>query len=674
MSIKIGGKTVAVTLPTELYVPPVDSIGVNNMDLTITPTTYTQTHTPPLPYTGFGEITVSAVTSSIDTNITPYNIKSGVSILGVDGSYEGEQVNLTTLNVTANGTYNAVDDNFDGYSSVNVNVEYEPPVLTTLNVTANGTYNAVDDNVDGYSSITVNVAQLPSVDGNELVSQILNKNANAFALPSDVPVLKNEMFSNYENKLTIEASSTLSEIEPYSFSGSNVDVNYDGETLSYKYEKTKASSPYTIYNATDDMSYTTFQIDSTYLADKVSDVGNMYAGYNFQGTTLMLDGGMGTIEQTLVIPTDGTEVEFVLQMETYSSDQYSPEYRTTYLVSPSDIKTDCSVLMKGVLKYDTTISQTIIVSTDDSVTEIVSVNCSLPEYFTNNGWSCYLNSKTTPSANHTKLSLFTSHTITLYNKDYISQTLQTKKIDEGVSVALFPKKENGYKFEVVADTGDVVPTLKYDKASFTDTNYVTVRDGTVCKYIISKPGFTYIEGEKTVNSNLKLTCQMTPSEIESVVLSGDFVSPYTEELLSSTYPVVSNNELYFNGGSSTHSSINKYIKFVVPDDGNTHSISVTARTTAGGSYSGFVIACSKVKYSVGYLYFVVGYSSTPSGLLLRTTATTESTTYSVELQPGTNYLSLCTARYSNAAAQLYISNISFTSEKPYEGTITEELS
>lgn len=638
MSIKIGGKTVAVTLPTELYVPPVDSSGVNNVDLTITPTTYTQTHTPPLPYTGFGEITVSAVTSSIDTNITSQNIKSGVSILGVDGSYEGEQVNLTTLNVTANGTYNAVDDN-----------------------------------VDGYSSITVNVAQLPSVDSNELVSQILNKNANAFALPSDVPVLKNEMFSNYENKLTIEAGSTLTEIEPYSFSGSNVDVNYDGETLSYKYEKTKASSPYTIYNATDDMSYTSIQIESSYLADKVSGGDNMYAYYSFQGTTLTSGGGMGTVEQTLVIPTDGTEVEFVLQLDTYSSDPYSSDYRTTYLVSPSEIKMDCAVLMKGVLKYDTTISQTIIVSTDDSVTEVVSLNCSLPEYFTNNGWSCYLDSKTTPSANHSKLPLFTSHTITLYNKDYISQTLQTKKLEEGVSVSLFPKKENGYKFEVVADTGDVVPTLSYDKATFTDTNYVTVRNGTLCKYIISHPGYTYIEGEQEVTSNLKLTCQMTPSEIESVVLSGDFVSPYTEELLSSTYPVVSDNELYFNGGTSTYFSSNKYIKFVVPNDGNTHSISVTARTIAGGSYSGFVIVCSKTKFSVGYLYFVGGYSSTPSGLLLRTTATTESTTYSVELQPGTNYLSLCTARYSNAAAQLYISNISFTSEKPYEGTITEEL-
>ena len=637
MSIKIGGKTVAVTLPTELYVPPVDSIGVNNVDLTITPTTYTQTHTPPLPYTGFGEITVSAVTSSIDTNITSQNIKSGVSILGVDGSYEGEQVNLTTLNVTSNGTYNAVDDN-----------------------------------VDGYSSITVNVAQLPSVDGNELVSQILNKNANAFALPSDVPVLKNEMFSNYENKLTIEASSTLTEIEPYSFSGSNVDVNYDGETLSYKYEKTKASSPYTIYNATDEITNTSFQIDSTYLADKVSGGGNVYAYYRFQGTSLMSEGGMGTIEQTLVIPTDGTEVEFVLQLDTYSSDPYSSDYRTTYLVSPSEIKNDCSVLMKGVLKYNTSISQTIIVSTDDSVTEVVSLNCSLPEYFTNEGWSCYLNSKTTPSANHTKLTLFTSHTITLYNKDYISQTLQTKKLEEGVSVSLFPKKENGYKFEVVADTGDVVPTLSYDKATFTDTNYVTVRNGTLCKYIISHPGYTYIEGEKTVNSNLKLTCQMTPSEVESVVLSGDFVSPYTTELLSSTYPVVSNNELYFNGGASTYFSSNKYIKFVVPNDGNTHSISVTARTIAGGSYSGFVIVCSKTKFSVGYTHFL--YSAAPSGLLLRTTATTESTTYSVVLQPGVNYLSLCTARYNNAAAQLYISNISFTSEKPYSGTITEELS
>ena len=639
MSIKIGGKTVAVTLPTELYIPPVDPSGVNNMDLTIIPTTYTQSHTPKFPYTGFGEITVSAVTSSIDTNITSQNIKSGVSILGVDGTYEGEQVNLTTLNVTTNGTYNAVDDN-----------------------------------VDGYSSVTVNVAQLPSGDGNELVSQILNKNANSFVLPSDVPVLKNEMFSNYENKLTITAGSTLSEIEPYSFSGSNVDVNYDGETLSYKYEKTRASSPYTIYNATDNFNYTSFQIDSTYLSNKVSGADNMYAYYHFQGTTLMLEGGMGTIEQTLAIPTDGTEVEFVLQMETYSSDPYSSEYRTTYLVSPSEIKTDCSVLMKGVLKYDTNISQTVILSTDDSVTEVVSLNCSLPEYFTNKGWSCYLDSKTTPNANHTKLPLFTSHTITLYNKDYISQTLQTKKLDEGVSVALFPKKENGNKFEVVADTGDVVPTLSYDKATFTDTNYVTVRDGTVCKYIISQPGFTHIEGEKTINSNLKLTCQMTPSEIESVVLSGDFVSPYTTELLSSNYPVVSNNELYFSGGASTYFSSNKYIKFVVPDDGNTYSVSVTARTTAGGSYSGFVLACSKTKFSISYTYFLYSSSTTPKGLLLKTTATTESKTYSVELQPGVNYLSLCTARYNNAAAQLYISNIAFTAEKPYAGTITEEVS
>lgn len=638
MTIKIGGKIVSVNYPKELHVVHVnkgDGTEVNNTTLTLTPTTTEQKFTPELPYTGYGEVTLRPVTSNIDLNITPENIKSGVSILGVDGSYEAD---LTTLNVTTNGIY-FPEGGFDGFSSVNVSV-------------SGGGSGSSD----------------------EVVSQILNKNANSFVLPSDVPVLKNEMFSNYENKLTITAGSTLSEIEPYSFSGSNVDVNYDGEILSYKYETTRASSPYTIYNATHESEYTTFEIDSTYLSNKVSDADNMYAYYYFQGTTLMFEGGMGDIEQPLVIPKDGTEVEFVLQMETYPSDSYSTEYRISHLVSPSDTRIDCSVLMKGVLKYDTNISQTVIVSTDDSVTEIVSVNCSLPEYFTNRGWSYYLNSQTTPSANHTNLSLFNHHTITLYNKDYISQTLQTKKLDEGVSVALFPKSENGNKFEVVADTGDVVPTLSYDKATFTDTNYVTVRDGTVCKYIISQPGFTYIEGEKTVNSNLKLTFQMTPSEIEPVVLSGDFVSPYTTELLSSNYPVVSNNELYFSGGASTYFSSNKYIKFVVPNDGNTYRISVTARTTAGGSYSGFVLACSKTKFSLSYTYFLYSSSATPKGLLLKTTSTTESKTYSVELQPGVNYLSLCTARYNNAAAQLYISNITFTAEKPYTGTITEEVS
>lgn len=61
------------------------------------------------------------------------------------------------LYATVNGTYYAASDNLDGYSSVEVDVQYKPPLLPIKMIDANGTYMASSESLIGYSGVVVNV-------------------------------------------------------------------------------------------------------------------------------------------------------------------------------------------------------------------------------------------------------------------------------------------------------------------------------------------------------------------------------------------------------------------------------------------------------------------------------------------------------------------------------------
>ena len=142
---------------------------VNNTTLTITPSTTSQSHTPQSPYTGYGTVTVNPVTASIDPNITAANIKEGVTILGVTGTLRGNP-NLQTKYIDDVGTFYP-DEGYDGFSSVEVNMDWIVEALQALNagdistevqlqsktVSQAGTYTP-DAGYDAFSSVTVDLS------------------------------------------------------------------------------------------------------------------------------------------------------------------------------------------------------------------------------------------------------------------------------------------------------------------------------------------------------------------------------------------------------------------------------------------------------------------------------------------------------------------------------------
>lgn len=102
--------------------PAITLGGVNNTNLTVTPSTSAQSFSPSSPYTGYGTVDVEAVTSGIDANITAGNIKDGVSILGVTGTYTGGE----------SSKYGCTVDNFLG--NVDANGVLQKPADTTGNI------------------------------------------------------------------------------------------------------------------------------------------------------------------------------------------------------------------------------------------------------------------------------------------------------------------------------------------------------------------------------------------------------------------------------------------------------------------------------------------------------------------------------------------------------------
>ena len=64
---------------------------------------------------------------------------------------------LVPLEVSENGQYDPSDYNADGFSEVDVDVEYDPPDLVSLSVDSNGDYPASQYGVDGFSSVHVEV-------------------------------------------------------------------------------------------------------------------------------------------------------------------------------------------------------------------------------------------------------------------------------------------------------------------------------------------------------------------------------------------------------------------------------------------------------------------------------------------------------------------------------------
>lgn len=65
---------------------------------------------------------------------------------------------VAPLYATVNGTYYASSDNLDGYSSVEVDVQYDPPELPIKLIDTNGTYMASSEGHIGYAGVVVNVA------------------------------------------------------------------------------------------------------------------------------------------------------------------------------------------------------------------------------------------------------------------------------------------------------------------------------------------------------------------------------------------------------------------------------------------------------------------------------------------------------------------------------------
>ena len=596
MSIKIGGKTISVTLPTELYIPP-----AKMTSLEIKPTTSDQTFVPTSPYVGYKEVVLEKVTSEIDSNIKSENIKSGVSILGVEGSFSG------------GGSYDA--------------------------------------------------------------SGFLNKTLSEFTIPSNVPVLYNHTFSDYPNALTLTAGSTLLEIEPHAFSGSNVTLEYKGESLTYG-AMIRVESHVSYENCTTTSSQSNLYIDGRYVSTLISfDYETLPTILlSFTQGVLTYDIFDGRLSQTLTIPNTGEVVDFALSV--HSVPVTDPIRQVWYLTSVDDIPDGYYDVLKGRLRYNTEIGCVEFVEVEERSFVMTEYNFFLPEYFTNRGWFAQLSTDSTRLNNFDKLS--TSGTVYLYNKDYISQKVTYSLHKQTDTVACFPLEESGYKFEVETDLGGVIPEISYESAVFTDTNYVNVRENTLCKFLINEQGYTRVSGERIVGQNTRLTIQMTPTESEVVSLSGDFVSDYSADLLATDgFSVVDGELKLYIESDKTYVSKTGYINFTVPNDGNSHTISVTLRTVAGGDYSGCVVCCSKEKQVLEHNHFV-GVAETLDGTVVSIEPKTDTdyTTYSLNLTEGEYWLMIGCTKWSSAyeSMQIYISNITFTAEKPYTGTITEEVS
>ncbi len=68
-----------------------------------------------------------------------------------------DQPVLVQLLAEENGIYSPHDYDADGFSSVEVDVEYDPPTLVGISVDSNGTYLPGQYDADGFNSVSVNV-------------------------------------------------------------------------------------------------------------------------------------------------------------------------------------------------------------------------------------------------------------------------------------------------------------------------------------------------------------------------------------------------------------------------------------------------------------------------------------------------------------------------------------
>jgi hypothetical protein len=632
MTIKIGGKIVSVNYPKELHVVHVnkgDGTEVNNTTLTLTPTTTELKFTPELPYTGYGEVTLRPVTSNIDLNIKPENIKSGVSILGVDGIYEP---NLKPLNVTTNG-------------------RYFPEV-----------------GFDGFSSVTVNVSGGGSGSSDEVVSAFLNKTITDLNIPYDVPTIKNYSFVG-NNELTLNATSSLEEIEPHAFSGATVHLNYNEHYLFYEGPVFKENRATLLDEEPD--GFARIALDPDYLASKIS---NWRSEFNveleiFDSVRI----SMGRLEDMLVFPDDGESfVDFKLL--TYPTVEYEEAMQEFVLMSANEEVpphySEMVVILEGVIKCTAFNGMRTLrfFSIKDEPFYATVNNFSLPDYFANRGWFA-INSAGEELPNYTKI--YSSGTINLYNKDFVSQKVNYNLKNEFDTVACFPKEEDGYHFTVIGENSNVIPEITYEKATFNNTNEVVVHPNTTCRFKVNERGYTVIDKEFVVDEDKHVTFEMTPSVTENIVLSGDFNSPYTEDVLSNQYVTVENNELkVFIPTEVRHTATTSYIKFIVPNDGNSHSVSVRARVVSGGSWCGALMCCTPTKFVGTYTHFV-SYPDPPAGAFFSSDEDVSEQTFTVRVNPGVNYITIFLAKYANyASPELYISEISFSAEEPYSGRIT----